>query len=70
MYLKGNFHFYYPRFRIDLDEKCGLVADVETPVIRMEADYELKGKLLLFPINGHGKCNITMCKYWAQPNLT
>ncbi|KAJ3618504.1 hypothetical protein MTP99_006484 [Tenebrio molitor] len=27
-----------------------------SPFVRMEADYTMKGQLLIFPINGHGKC--------------
>ncbi|KAJ3651204.1 hypothetical protein Zmor_017256 [Zophobas morio] len=27
-----------------------------TPAVRMESDYSMKGRLLLFPINGYGKC--------------
>ncbi|RZC41266.1 JHBP domain containing protein [Asbolus verrucosus] len=30
-----------------------------TPAIRLEADYTMKGRLLLFPINGQGRCNNT-----------
>ncbi|XP_018570244.1 protein takeout-like [Anoplophora glabripennis] len=46
-------------FKIELDNGCSWVTDASTPVVRMEADYEIKGQLLVFPINSHGKCNIT-----------
>lgn len=36
--------------------------DIEgyTPMTRMEADYSLTGQILVFPLNGHGKCNVTL----------
>ncbi|XP_072377445.1 protein takeout-like [Diabrotica undecimpunctata] len=31
-----------------------------TPYLRLEGDYSLKGKVMLLPIYGEGKCNITL----------
>ncbi|CAH0550787.1 unnamed protein product [Brassicogethes aeneus] len=45
--------------RIDHD-KCRWEFDSVAPNIRMESDYALNGQLLVFPINGHGKSNVTM----------
>ncbi|KAJ3651208.1 hypothetical protein Zmor_017260 [Zophobas morio] len=42
------------------DENCHWRFQSYTDVIRMEANYKMSGKLLLFPINGHGKCNNTL----------
>ncbi|KAJ3651211.1 hypothetical protein Zmor_017262 [Zophobas morio] len=35
----------------------------------MEADYKMTGKLLLFPINGKGKCNNTVYEYEGVYNI-
>lgn len=42
------------------DKTCFWEMDVSTPMTRMEADYELTGQVLVFPINGQGKCNVTL----------
>lgn len=34
--------------------------DSFSPRLEMKADYEMDGKILLFPIKGKGKCNITL----------
>ncbi|KAJ8985216.1 hypothetical protein NQ317_018245, partial [Molorchus minor] len=47
-------------FLIDLDKDCYWQVDVHHPQIKMESDYEIKGQFITFPINSHGKCNITM----------
>ncbi|KAJ8917336.1 hypothetical protein NQ315_002358, partial [Exocentrus adspersus] len=49
-------------FKIDLVENCAWTMDVKTPVLILEGDYKISGTLLMFPLNGFGKCNITMCK--------
>ncbi|XP_030747620.1 protein takeout-like [Sitophilus oryzae] len=33
---------------------------IHTPYTRMEADYQMTGQILVFPINGHGRCNVTL----------
>ncbi|EFA05352.1 uncharacterized protein LOC663271 [Tribolium castaneum] len=38
---------------------CYWSYDSLTPVVRMEADYKINGKLLIFTLNGEGKCNNT-----------
>ncbi|XP_018570248.1 protein takeout-like [Anoplophora glabripennis] len=58
------------KFVLDLGEKCGWVIEALTPLIRMEADYELTGKLLLFQLNGHGRCNITLYNLWNLHTMT
>lgn len=39
---------------------CLWEMELFSPSTRMEADYELTGQVLVFPINGHGKCNVTI----------
>ncbi|XP_066255610.1 protein takeout-like [Euwallacea similis] len=39
---------------------CKWEIEIYTPASRMEADYELNGQVLLFPINGKGRCNVTL----------
>jgi len=34
------------------------------PRVDLIADYKLSGRILLLPIYGEGKCNITMRKYY------
>lgn len=33
-----------------------------SPELRLEADYEMSGRILLLPIQGKGPCNITLSK--------
>lgn len=33
------------------------------PEISFDADYTIDGRLLLLPIRGNGKANITMCEF-------
>ncbi|KAJ8930588.1 hypothetical protein NQ314_016600, partial [Rhamnusium bicolor] len=48
-------------FTIDLDKECKWETEALTPMVKMEADYEIEGQLLVFPINARGKCTITQC---------
>lgn len=34
------------------------------PQVDFVGNYNLDGKLLILPIRGHGRCNITMSKYF------
>ncbi|CAH0548737.1 unnamed protein product [Brassicogethes aeneus] len=45
--------------KIDL-ENCHWSFNAISPKIQMLSEYEMKGKLLVFPINGFGKSNTTM----------
>lgn len=38
--------------------------DSLSPRLEVLGDYTMKGNVLLFPINGIGKCNITLSKYY------
>ncbi|XP_060533535.1 uncharacterized protein LOC132706295 [Cylas formicarius] len=40
--------------------KCVWELDVFTPATHMIADFEMTGQILLFPINGHGKCTVDL----------
>ncbi|KAF2885078.1 hypothetical protein ILUMI_21081 [Ignelater luminosus] len=37
-----------------------LYVEAFTPLLRTEADFEIKGQLLIFPVNGKGPSNVTM----------
>ncbi|KAJ3651202.1 hypothetical protein Zmor_017254 [Zophobas morio] len=50
------------------DENCYWRLKSYGNLVRMEADYKMSGKLLLFPINGHGKCNNTLYECEAMYN--
>ncbi|XP_076255913.1 protein takeout-like [Rhynchophorus ferrugineus] len=45
---------------IDNENQCLWELEVHTVQTRMEADYSMSGQILIFPINGHGKCNVTI----------
>ncbi|XP_066144970.1 protein takeout-like [Euwallacea fornicatus] len=47
-------------FGIPGKSACEWKMEIYTPISRMEANYKLTGQILLFPINGHGKCNVTL----------
>lgn len=46
-------------YKIDFD-KCILESDSYSPQVEFVADYKIDGKILLLPIKGSGKSNITM----------
>lgn len=48
---------------VDLDNKHIISAISDNPEIRLEAEYEMKGRILLLPIVGSGPCNISLCEY-------
>lgn len=50
-------------FRIDWDN---LIFKSESfcPQVDFIADYKLDGKILLIPLRGEGRCNISMRKYY------
>jgi hypothetical protein len=52
-----------PRFSADFTgDNCRWKFKTITGAVTMEADYKMTGKLLVFPINGHGKCKNVLCK--------
>lgn len=53
---------------IDWD-KCLLSSDSTNPQVDFVADYRIDGKILLLPVRGSGKSNITMCKYHTTRSL-
>lgn len=36
------------------------------PELILEADYTMKGRVLLLPIVGDGPCNVTLCKNFEE----
>lgn len=52
-------HLQVKNYNIDWD-KCLLSSDSINPQVDFVADYKLEGKVLLLPIRGSGKSNITM----------
>jgi len=53
----------YYFFRVDWDN---IILKSETFNLQVDfiADYKIDGKILLLPIQGEGKCNISMRKYY------
>ncbi|XP_002032522.2 protein takeout [Drosophila sechellia] len=47
------------RYRTDLDKHL-IICDSRTDRIEMIGDYEMSGRILLLPITGHGKANVTL----------
>lgn len=60
-YIKQLFQYFHFCPRIDFKNYVFEV-DALTPYLRLEGDYEMDGKVLLLPIKGKGKCNITLGK--------
>ncbi|CAH1968655.1 unnamed protein product [Acanthoscelides obtectus] len=46
--------------KFDFDNDCSWSTDVDIPVLDWYGEYALQGKLLMFQLNGHGKCNFTL----------
>ncbi|CAH1968651.1 unnamed protein product [Acanthoscelides obtectus] len=44
---------------LDVDKDCYWKLDVITPALSVFGEYEIDGKLMMFELNGHGRCNIT-----------
>ncbi|KAG5894247.1 hypothetical protein JTB14_007874 [Gonioctena quinquepunctata] len=47
---------------VDLDQRCFWKSSVESPQINLIGDYELKGKIMIFPIDSHGRANISLTR--------
>ncbi|XP_003397291.1 protein takeout [Bombus terrestris] len=45
---------------LDLDNGCLLTSDSINPQVDFVADYKIEGKVLLLPVKGSGRSNITM----------
>ncbi|XP_050316007.1 circadian clock-controlled protein daywake-like [Anthonomus grandis grandis] len=61
IYLHGMTNAEVKQFSLKDDGKtCKWEMIVYSPGTRMDADYKLTGQVLLFPINGYGRCNVTM----------
>ncbi|KAJ8958529.1 hypothetical protein NQ318_002324 [Aromia moschata] len=56
--------------KIDIDKGCSWEFDAFSPVVTMEADYTIKGQVVVFPINSHGKCNITLNNLMNKNSMT
>lgn len=50
-------------FRIDWD-KLIFRSKSSNPQVDFIGDYKLEGKILILPIRGEGRCNISMRKYY------
>lgn len=50
-------------FRIDWDNLI-FRSESFNPQVDFTADYKLDGKILLIPLRGEGRCNISMRKYY------
>lgn len=59
--VSDNARFFF--FSLDLDNGCLLTSDSINPQVDFVADYKIEGKVLLLPVKGSGRSNITMCKY-------
>ncbi|XP_076644016.1 take-out-like carrier protein [Halictus rubicundus] len=55
-------------YHIDWD-KCLLTSESYNPQVDFVADYKLDGKILLLPVKGSGKSNITMYDLKTQNNI-
>ncbi|ERL92114.1 hypothetical protein D910_09435 [Dendroctonus ponderosae] len=67
VFMHGMTDTQVKHFRLQDDEQtCKWEIDTYTPITRMNADYSLSGQILVFPINGHGKCNVTMSAYFQS----
>ena len=40
-----------------------------SPALRLEAEYELSGRILLLPVQGKGDCNVTLINAWLNHTL-
>ncbi|KAK1130646.1 hypothetical protein K0M31_018763 [Melipona bicolor] len=56
--LTKNLELY--NHHLELDNGCLLTSDSYNPQVDFVADYKLDGKVLLLPVRGSGKSNITM----------
>ncbi|CAH1260303.1 unnamed protein product [Diabrotica balteata] len=51
--------------KADFEKNCEYYINVFSPALRMEGEYEMKGKVLIFPLNSKGNCNVTLVKNHA-----
>lgn len=66
--LTKNLELY--NHRLDLDNGCLLTSDSYNPQVDFVADYKLDGKVLLLPVRGSGRSNITMYGLKSHNELT
>ncbi|CAH1110215.1 unnamed protein product [Psylliodes chrysocephalus] len=59
VYVYGMTTFEIEHLEIDIDKGCSWTAEFLTPVIRVQADYQIEGQLMVFTLNAHGKSNVT-----------
>lgn len=52
-------------FSFDWDKKI-MQSESINPELILEADYTMKGRVLLLPIVGDGPCNVTLCKNFEE----
>lgn len=66
-----NFKDYYESslslifFSIDVNQRKVIIT-ATVPSVVIDSNYDMNGKLLVLPINGQGKANITIGKYMTQ----
>ncbi|XP_030747621.1 protein takeout-like [Sitophilus oryzae] len=57
--------------KVNVDfEKNQLVAQSTNPELRLQGDYDMKGRVLLLPIYGQGPCNVTLLNMKILHTLT
>lgn len=57
------------RLKIKFDENFALKTESKIPVLRLIGDYTMNGQILVLPIQGAGKCNITMLDVTALVDM-
>lgn len=48
---------------MDVDNKNMIIFNSNSPQIIIAGNYKINGKILVLPVYGQGKCNITFSKY-------
>ncbi|XP_066592798.1 protein takeout-like [Prorops nasuta] len=56
-------------YRINLDDKCELLSEAYNPQVEFVADYKINGRILVLPVTGNGKSNITMYDLKTETNI-
>nr|CAI5816825.1 unnamed protein product [Callosobruchus analis] len=59
IYVGGMSNSTFTHVELDLDKDCYWKLDIVTPALSLFGEYQIDGKLMMFELNGHGKCNIT-----------
>jgi len=57
------------RVAVKFDKKFGVKAEALTPKIDLIGEYSMKGQIVMLPINGFGKCSISMTNVSTTADL-